>query len=216
MNATPVSAREAWVGGMLFFAFIPITLFLFLYLPLGHYASLILGLAIIAGHRRVAMPWVARRRRARCLWCGTTKSADLEPIPLRVGREVQDYHACADHTAHVRRFAGLADRHRPLIAAGIFVPLGSYLLVMLVAPLIPGVTQDALHDGLRHLFRGGIGLTCFIVSFAHRAMPDTKADLSFPFPLHNLALLGIRTTLWIFRIVGAWWVLLTLWLMVRG
>jgi hypothetical protein len=30
-------------------------------------------------------------------------------------------------------------------------------------------------------------------------------SLRSPFPLHNLFLLGIRNTLWVFRLVGAWW-----------
>ncbi len=215
MSGERLSTAGTWAGGILFFAFIPITLILFLYLPLGHYPSLLLGIAIMFGHRIVAMPWVARRRSRRCLWCGTTRTETLESIPIRVGKEVQDYHACASHTAHVRRFATLAAKYRPWIALGIFFPLAMYLLLMLLAPVIAGGNREALHDALRHLFRGGIGLTCFIVSFAHRAMPENRGELSFPFPLHNLALLGIRTTLWIFRIVGAWWVGLTGWLVVR-
>jgi hypothetical protein len=27
-----------------------------------------------------------------------------------------------------------------------------------------------------------------------------------PFPAHNLFLLGVRNLLWIFRLVGAWWI----------
>jgi hypothetical protein len=34
-------------------------------------------------------------------------------------------------------------------------------------------------------------------------MPAAK--LACPFPLHNFFLLGIRNTLWVFRLVGAWW-----------
>jgi hypothetical protein len=64
---------------------------------------------------------------------------------------------------------------------------------------------------LVHIFRGGIGLTCLVVSFSWRALPPVDGEMAFPFPLHNLALLGVRNTLLIFRIVGAIWVVLTVW-----
>ena len=43
------------------------------------------------------------------------------------------------------------------------------------------------------------------VSLGWLTVRETSGPLSFPFPLHNLFLLGIRATLWVFRLVGTWW-----------
>lgn len=196
-----------WLGGIGLFLFIPITLILFLYLPLGLYPSFVLALLFMFGHRFVAMPWVAARRPERCLWSGASRGCELTPTPVRVGADVQGYHACRQHADKVRRFANLATTWRIPIAIGIFIPLFTYILLMLISPMLP----DWVPSALKHLFRGGIGLTCLVISFAWRALPPVQEEMKFPFPLHNLALLGIRNTLWIFRTVGAVWVAMTLW-----
>jgi hypothetical protein len=36
--------------------------------------------------------------------------------------------------------------------------------------------------------------------------PAEPAPLPVPFPAHNFFLLGLRSLLWIFRLVGAWWI----------
>jgi hypothetical protein len=36
--------------------------------------------------------------------------------------------------------------------------------------------------------------------------PAGSAPIRVPFPAHNFFLLGVRTLLWIFRLVAAWWI----------
>ena len=38
---------------------------------------------------------------------------------------------------------------------------------------------------------------------------DERDAVPFPFPIHNLALLGIRNTLFVFAGVGIWWLILS-------
>jgi hypothetical protein len=33
-----------------------------------------------------------------------------------------------------------------------------------------------------------------------------QPPLSVPFPVHNFFLLGVRNLLWVFRLVGLWWI----------
>jgi hypothetical protein len=43
-----------------------------------------------------------------------------------------------------------------------------------------------------------------LASLAYRTAPPLLEPRS-AFPVHNLFLLGIGNTLWVFRLVGAWW-----------
>ena len=49
-------------------------------------------------------------------------------------------------------------------------------------------------------------MTVVSASLGYLLVREPEERLRCPFPLHNLLLLGIRQTLWIFRIVGAWWI----------
>jgi hypothetical protein len=51
-----------------------------------------------------------------------------------------------------------------------------------------------------------VATTVVLVSFLFRTAPPA-AHARSAFPAHNLFLLGIRNTLWVFRIVGGWWLL---------
>jgi hypothetical protein len=50
-----------------------------------------------------------------------------------------------------------------------------------------------------------VAFTVFFASLAYRTVRIPSDTLVFPFPLHNFFLLGIRNTLWVFRVVGLWW-----------
>jgi hypothetical protein len=52
-----------------------------------------------------------------------------------------------------------------------------------------------------------VAATVVTASLGYLLVREPDARLRCPFPLHNLLLLGIRHTLWIFRVVGAWWLL---------
>jgi hypothetical protein len=187
--------------GMALFVFIPLVLWLFLAQPIGPGWSLALGIGIIVGHRAVAGPWAARHARERCLWCGRPGGVTREMPVLSGGRTVV-FGVCDEgHENSARRFFGFVDGHRVLIALGIFVPL----LLLLGGTLLRSLGITSLpHDINTRQFRAAVAATVVVASLAYRTAPPSLTPRS-AFPVHNLFLLGIRNTLWVFRIVGAWW-----------
>lgn len=210
-------SRLAWQGVALF-AFIPLVLFLYLQLPLGPGASLALGATIMLSHRFVAAPWMARHARERCLWCGaaipttrpTAASRSSPPsntstgtIEIANGARVSILAACSDrHRSLIGSFLTFVSRFRVPIAAGIFVPL----LLLLAGTLALAFGRPFISHEVNALqFRTIVALTVAGTSIAYLAVRRPSEPLSCPFPLHNLFLLGIRNTLWVFRLVGVLW-----------
>jgi hypothetical protein len=188
--------------GAALFLFIPLVLFLFLRLPLGPGLSLGLGLGIMFGHRFLAAPWMGRHAAERCLWCGRAGNPPVR-IAVASGGKMWTVGACgAAHAALCGRFFSFVSSFRAAIGAGIFVPLvvllGGTLSAALGHPLLP-------HSAAALLFRTIVAFTVVTTSLLYRFARDPEGPISSPFPLHNLFLLGIRNTLWVFRIVGAWW-----------
>ena len=200
--------------GLVLFLFVPLVLFLFLRQPLGPGWSVAIGVAIMLGHRFVAAPWMAKFADVRCVWCGRV-GAPI-PVPIEAGGRLWTMSACSQRDAAlVGRFLRFVYRWRAPIGAGIFLPLAWLLIASLAIaagrPLLP-------HDVNAAIFRIVVALTvasAATIPFVYRhwetgsALRTNGADgppLRCPFPLHNLFLLGIRNTLWIFRIVGAWWI----------
>jgi hypothetical protein len=166
-----------------------------------------LGIAIIAGHRAVAGPWAARQAGRRCLWCGRTgRLAGEVPVESVAGTIV--FAACdTSHERLARQFLGFVHRHRVALRLGIFVPLA----VLLGGTLLGALGVRSLPRGLNDLqFRVIVASTVVLVSLAYRATPPSPRPRS-AFPVHNLVLLGIRNTLWVFRLVGGWWLLAAVW-----
>lgn len=202
--------------GLLLFLFIPLVLILFLRQPLGPGWSVALGLAIMVVHRLLAASWTAKFADVRCLWCGRVGVGRTVPV-MASGRRWQ-MTACSDaHAALVARFLGSVFRFRTPIAIGIFVPLAWLIVASLSSaaghPLLP-------HDTNALIFRVVVAATVVTASLApfmgqtsSARSPASALDppldhpLRCPFPIHNLSLLGIRNTLWMFRIVGAWWLI---------
>ncbi len=192
------------IEGLLLFAFIPLVLFLYLRLPLGPGLSLAVGVALMFGHRYAAGPWMAEHRGERCLWCGRTGAVRL-PIEIGAGGRTWTMAACGDaHRSRLGRFFTALHRGRQWIALGIFVPL---------AILLGGTLADALgHPLLPHpsnvlQFQVLVALTVVLASIAWLPVKRPDTPLRCPFPLHNLFLLGVGNTLWVFRLVGAWWLI---------
>jgi len=199
--------------GAALFAFIPLVLFLYLQLPLGPAPSLLIGLGIMLTHRFAASPWMARHARERCLWCGRAGPMTLS-LPILAGRRTWTLAACGEaHAALAGRFLTFVHRCRLGIALGIFAPLALLLAgtaaLALGRPFIP-------HEWNRLQFRTLVALTVVGASLAYRAVPTPASPLRAAFPLHNLYLLGIRATLWVFRIVGVVWLALTVMAFVRA
>jgi hypothetical protein len=195
------------VQGIALFAFIPLVLWLLLVQPLGPGWSMALGLAIIAGHRAVAGPWAARQAGRRCLWCGRPGRLSGE-VPVVSGAGTIVFAACdTSHERLARQFMGFVHRHRVAIRLGIFVPLA----ILLGGTLIGALGFRSLPHLLNALqFRVIVASTVVLVSLAYRSAPPSPNPRS-AFPVHNLALLGIRNTLWVFRLVGGWWLVAAVW-----
>jgi hypothetical protein len=198
------------IQGAFLFLFIPLVLFLYLRQPLGPGLSIALGVVVMFGHRLVAAPWMARHAAERCLWCGR----HLQPEPMvaqdfspaihvmSAGREHRMTACSPGHRDLAARFLTFIARYRAPIAIGIFVPL----VVLLLSSLFLAAGRPLLPQTWNvWQFRTIVAFTVVVVSMAYRTVPRADEQLRSPFPLHNLFLLGIRNTLWVFRLVGAWW-----------
>jgi len=193
--------------GVALFACVPLVLWLFLAQPLGPGWSFALGAAIIAGHRVVAAPWAARHVMRRCLWCGRP-GQQAGTVPVASGRRTTECAVCSGaHERLVRQFFGFVGRHRVTIGIGIFAPLALLLLGTLLRAL---GAASLSHGANAQQFRVIVAATVVLVSFAYRSSAPAEHPRS-PFPVHNLFLLGIRNTLWVFRLVGGWWLLAAAW-----
>lgn len=192
------------IQGALLFLFIPLVLFLYLRQPLGPALSIGLGLAIMFGHRFVAAPWMTRHAIERCLWCGRA-GRFTDPFEVRSGARQQSVVACcARHRRAIARVLTFLARYRAPIAVAIFLPLAVLLGASVAAaagrPLLP-------HEWNTWQFKTIVALTVVTVSIAQRGVAQPDAALRSPFPLHNFFLLGIGNTLWVFRVVGLWWLI---------
>jgi hypothetical protein len=217
--------------GIVLFLFIPLVLFLYLRQPLGPVLSIVVGVVIMFGHRFVAAPWMARHATERCLWCGRLMAqgsargndADVAQcvggatqgdaargfspasvtFPVFSGGRRQTVAACSwRHRDDAGRFLTFVARYRAPIAIGILVPL----FVLLVGTLTFAAGRPLLaQEWSTWQFKTIVAFTVVVTSFAYRTVVRPVEPLRSPFPLHNLFLLGIRNTLWVFRLVGAWW-----------
>ncbi|HVT61614.1 MAG TPA: hypothetical protein VHR45_24850 [Thermoanaerobaculia bacterium] len=207
------SPRHLWIqaAGLALFLFIPAVLFLFVVHPAPVGASLAAGAALILGHRLLARPYMRRALPLKCVWCNRSLPATLDAstrtidlADLASGSELLPARCCAAHRAPAARFFAFLRLARAPLLAGIFVPLFLLLAALLAAACgwerpLPAATA---------LFQLAIGLTVSAAAWGYRLVrePDSRSPLALPFPAHNFFLLGVRALLWIFRLVGAWWI----------
>jgi len=210
MSRGPIEHQRRWLiilQGIALFLFIPLVLFLYLRQPLGPAPSIVVGLAIMFGHRFVAAPWMARHATERCLWCGRPVAQGFSPpsvtFPVFSGGRDQTVAACSPrHRDAAGRFLTFVARYRAPIAIGIFVPL----LVLILGTLAFATGRPLLSPAWdTWQFKTIVALTVVVTSLTYRVIGGPVEPLRSAFPLHNLFLLGIRNTLWVFRLVGAWW-----------
>lgn len=201
--------------GAALFLFIPLVLFLLLRQPLGPGLSVAAGVAIMAGHRFLAAPWMAKFADVRCLWCG--RVGVHSHFEVLAGGRCWTMSACSEeHAGAVARFLRFLQRFRAPIAAGIFLPLAWLLVASLASaagwPLLP---HDTNALGFRVVVAATVVGAASIPFASAGWKPAPPGPLRCPFPLHNLFLLGIRNVLWVFRIVGVWWLVDGAWRLVR-
>ena len=137
----------------------------------------------------------------RCIWCGRP-GRQAGAVPVASGPRTTVFAVCSGaHETLARQFLGFVHRFRAAIGIGIFGPLA----LLLAGTLLRALGVVALsHDANAVQFRVIVAATVIVVSFAYRGSGPAE-DPRSPFPIHNLVLLGIRNTLWVFRLVGGWW-----------
>lgn len=189
--------------GALLFLPVPIVLVLFTRAPFGPLASLGAGVALMVTHRLYARPWALARAGRRCLWC--TRPAEAGPelaIEEPFGRTT--WRACSEaHADYVRRFLRWAGTHALLLKAGILGTLLLFLIAGLLAtlnPLGPVAYADAVA-----FFKMGIAVTVLPLGWLALNRPSVDGPLRVPFPVHIQSLVGSWTVMWLFRMIGAVW-----------
>ena len=208
--------------GVVLFLFIPLVLYFFVRQPEPLHLSLITGTALMVGHRFLARPYMLAVRGRKCLWCNGAPRPRREALQLLTGRGELVATVCPRHRLPAARFVAFLARFALPLRLGIFVPL----LLLLVA-LAGGAASERgwLETPLAQLprlllplvvaaFQLMVGLTVNFAAWCYPlAEPVEQARL--PFPAHNFFLLGIRNLLWVFRLVGIWWIAVGAWHLAR-
>lgn len=209
-----IDPRRATALGIALFLFIPVVLFLFVAHPRPVAASLVAGLALMAGHRLLARPYMLATRPHKCVWCNRfftpggagAKAAARAPqraVELAQGGSLPPLEllACAQHVVRTRRFFAFVDRCRQPLRLGIGLPLG-LLLGSLVA-YSAGIGDWT--ERATALFRLSVGLSVHLAALGPW-LGAPREQSAAAFPVHNFYLLGVGAILWIFRLVGIWWI----------
>lgn len=200
--APPAGRFRLQATGVLLFLFIPLVLFLFVRHPQPVGASLAAGLVLMVGHRLLARPYMARAMPWKCLWCNRIVAGSGETLELRAGGETLAARCCAGHRPPAARFFGFLAAWRWPLRLGIFVPL----LLLLAALAAAAAGQGAALPRATALFQLLVGVTVNLAAFGYLGYPPEREPGPVPFPVHNFFLLGVRNLLWVFRLVGIWWI----------
>jgi hypothetical protein len=196
--------------GIFLFLFIPLVLFLFLRYPFGVPVSFLIAILIMIGHRFVAETFFRKNSHLRCFWCGKTSKPRVM-IEVNSGSKLI-LELCEECQDAGKRFFDFTDSHRMLLRLGIFLPLGWYIVTMLLNYF--GVFHFP-PEWDRFIFQFFIAITVVTISFAYRTGRSTELS-SFPFPIHNLFLLGAKNTLLVFRYVGLWWIITSVYFLFKS
>jgi hypothetical protein len=191
------------LAGALLFLFIPLVLVLYLRMPLGLPGSVFLGLALMIGHRFVARPFMRRHLAERCFWCGRDLSDSVVPAPFRSRGETIEARACsATHAERLIAFARIVAAGRLVVFLLIVLPVLIYLGNAILTIAGHGVLPL---DTARAAFKIPIAVAVVTLSFAWPLGARLTREPAIDVPAHNLSLLGVSGTLWVFRVVGLLW-----------
>jgi len=204
----PQQPAVIYATGVLLFLFIPLVLVLFVRHPEPVGVSLAAGIVLIIGHRLLARPYMARVLPVKCVWCNRVLTAsagrrqgEAATLELRAGGAVLPARCCQEHRLPAAKFFSFLYAWRWPLRLGIFVPL----LFLLAALAASALGQPAPVDLATAWFKLVVGITVNVAALGYLASPE-HPPFEVPFPAHNFFLLGIRNLLWIFRLVGLWWI----------
>lgn len=205
-SSDPAAPRSVpvYLTGVLLFLFIPLVLFLFVRHPEPVGASLVAGVVLMIGHRFLARPYMARVLPVKCVWCnrvpvrGARGDSGLE---LQTRGGALQARCCPEHRKPAAKFFSFLHAWRWPLRLGIFLPL----LYLLFALAMDAAGRPSPINSATHLFQLIVGVTVNVAAFGYLAFAE-RSSLSVPFPVHNFFLLGVRNLLWIFRLVGLWWI----------
>lgn len=183
---------------MLLFLFIPVVLFLFVRHPQPIWASLTAGVVLMVGHRLLARPYMERVLPLKCAWCNRVPPAEGGET-LDLG-EVQA-RCCPDHHQPAAKLFAFLDSWRWVLRAGIFIPL--LLLLATLSAAAFGLEPPV--EDVTAFFKLAVGITVNLAVFGYLFVQG-RSPVAVPFPVHNFFLLGVRNLLWVFRLVGIWWI----------
>jgi hypothetical protein len=191
--------------GLLLFLPVPCVLWLFTQRPLGIMPSLTAGILLVATHRLYARPFALARADRRCLWCGVTLGSGTEILVTEPpGRT--PWRTCGPD--HLRPLAGtltFAGHHSVALRAGILGSLGLFLAGSLASAA--GYAASVTAADATAAFRLGVAASVLPLGWLGARTPATEPYRA-PFPVHIQALIGTRAVLWLFRWVGAAWLVL--------
>jgi hypothetical protein len=198
------------IGGLLLFLPVPLVLLLFTRQPLGPWLSLGAGVVLTLTHRLYARPFALARAGGRCLWCGAPAGAGAASLTLDEPLGRTEWRACSlPHAEPLRRTLGWAAAHRRFIAVGILGSLALFLALAVAAASgrVPGLVEGDAVAALRL----GVALTVLPFGWLAPTRGAGEGGGRLPFPVHIQALVGTVWVLWLFRLVGLWWLVAGLW-----
>ena len=196
------------VIGLLLFLPVPLVLFLFTRAPLGVLASLAVGVLLTLTPPPLRAP-VGPRARAHALPV-VRGGRRVGRVPGRRARDrgadgPHGWRACREaHARPVRAVVEWAAHRRPFLTLGILGSLAVFLAWGAGSGF--GWPGGLAYDDAVAFLRLGIALSVLPLGWLAARGDAAPADaLRAPFPLHVPALVGLRTVLWLFRLVGLVW-----------
>jgi hypothetical protein len=195
------------VSGLLLFLPVPLVLWLYTRQPLGVPLSLAVGTALVVTHRLYARPFALRRASVRCLWCGGIAGDGLV-LELSEPLGASTWRACSPaHHERLRRVFDWASSHAPFLKILILGGVALFLPAALLASR--GRLGPLVVDDVVAFFRLAIAVAVLPLGWLSLLRAPTSSEpLRVPFPVHIQALIGTLWVLWLFRLVGIWWLIL--------
>jgi hypothetical protein len=157
-------------------------------------------------HRFIARPYLYKYIKKKCIWCNGLITHNFEELTVKEKGEELVFAACNKHCREQAcSFFSFTNENSFVIRWFILLVVFIYIIdVMLYYFGIRFIGLSMSKD----IFKAAIAMIVLPVSLFYRN--SNSRDLSFPLPVHNLFLLGVKNTLWVLRIIGAIWLIIVI------